>query len=140
MLKLAEKYFYCRRKQKTSLINLVILFYISNSKYFIFQGSLSLTSSGRQVFYPCSICHSETFRWQFDLYKHYATQHFHDELLSQLGLDTGAEHGHGQYQCPVCPVKTDTERQILIHYGLTHRGVQKLLEKNGIDQSASSHR
>lgn len=82
-----------------------------------------MSVSGRQVFYPCALC-PESFRWQFDLYKHYATQHFYDELASQLQMEAGPP-----YKCRLCNVSTDTERQILIHHGLTHRAVVKLLEK-----------
>ena len=77
------------------------------------------------MFYPCALC-SETFRWQFDLYKHYATQHFYDELASHLNLEAGPP-----YKCCKCSVTTETEKQILIHYGLTHKAVQKILEKTG---------
>ena len=87
------------------------------------QASLSLGSSGRQVLYPCQLC-SATFRWQFDLLKHYATQHFYDELASQLQLEAGPP-----YKCIQCSVTTETEKQILIHYGLTHKAVQKILQK-----------
>ena len=95
-----------------------------------------MAGAGRQVFFPCSLCSNETFRWQFDLYKHYATKHFYDELLSQLNLEGGPP-----YRCPLCTVGTDTERQMLIHYGLTHKAVAKLLEKTGtISRPAISHR
>ena len=77
----------------------------------------------------------EAFRWQSDLYKHYATQHFSEELLSQLGLEAGSS---APFRCSACAVTTDTEQQILIHCGLSHRGVQKLLEKSG--QNALTHR
>ena len=102
-----------------------------------FQATLKLGSSGRQVFYPCSLCSNETFRWQFDLYKHYATQHYYDQLLSQLNLAEGQEP---PYQCPQCNVSTDTERQLLLHYALTHRAVQKLLEKDDNTPAALTHR
>ena len=88
------------------------------------QATLGLGGSGRQVFYPCALCSTETFRWQFDLYKHYATQHFYDELASQLQLEAGPP-----YKCLQCSVTTETEKQILIHYGLTHKAVQKILQK-----------
>lgn len=86
---------------------------------------MTLSGSGRQVFYPCTMCSTETFRWQFDLYKHYATQHFYDELASQLQLEAGPP-----FKCHLCSVSTDTERQMLIHFGLSHRAVHKLLEKS----------
>ena len=92
--------------------------------YSFLQATLGLGGSGRQVFYPCALCTTETFRWQFDLFKHYATQHFYDELASQLQLEAGPP-----YKCPQCSVTTDTEKQILIHYGLTHKAVQKILQK-----------
>ena len=105
---------------------------ISIQRKLFLQATFNL-GMGRQIFFPCSLCSNESFRWQFDLYKHYATQHYYDELLSQLSLgDQGPP-----YRCPQCPVSTDTERQILIHYALTHRAVQKLLEK---EQSALTHR
>ena len=100
------------------------------------QATFNLATAGRQVLYPCTMC-SETFRWQSDLYKHYATQHFYDELLSQL---TELGMTGPPYKCPMCPVVTDTEKQILIHYGLTHRAVQKLLEKSGALTNALTHR
>ena len=92
--------------------------------YSFLQATLGLGGSGRQVFYPCALCSTETFRWQFDLYKHYATQHFYDELASQLQLEAGPP-----YKCIQCSVTTETEKQILIHYGLTHKAVQKILQK-----------
>ena len=90
------------------------------------------------MFYPCSLCNVEAFRWQSDLYKHYATQHFYDELLSQIQQQP--DNTGPPYKCPQCPVSTDTEKQILIHYGLTHRAVQKLLEKSGALNNALTHR
>lgn len=89
------------------------------------------------MFYPCSLCNVEAFRWQSDLYKHYATQHFSEELLAQLGLEAGSS---APFRCSACAVTTDTEQQILIHCGLSHRGVQKLLEKSGAGQNALTHR
>ena len=91
--------------------------------YSFLQATLGLGGSGRQVFYPCALCTTETFRWQFDLYKHYATQHFYDELASQLQLEAGPP-----YKCVQCSITTETEKQILIHYGLTHKAVQKILQ------------
>ena len=92
--------------------------------YSFLQATLGLGGSGRQVFYPCALCSTETFRWQFDLYKHYATQHFYDELAAQLQLEAGPP-----YKCLQCSVTTETEKQIVIHYGLTHKAVQKILQK-----------
>ena len=91
--------------------------------YSFLQATLGLGGSGRQVFYPCNLCTTETFRWQFDLYKHQATQHFYDELASQLQLEAGPP-----YKCHLCTTTTDTEKQMVIHYGLTHKAVQKILQ------------
>ena len=44
------------------------------------------------------------------------------------------------FRCSGCAVSTDTEQQILIHYGLSHRGVHKLLEKSGAGHNALTHR
>ena len=92
--------------------------------YSLLQATLGLGGSGRQVFYPCALCTSETFRWQFDLYKHYATQHFYDELASQVQLEGGPP-----YKCHLCTVTQGTEKQMLIHYGLTHKALQGILQK-----------
>ena len=91
--------------------------------YSFLQATLGLGGTGRQVFYPCALC-NETFRWQFDLYKHYATQHFYDELASQLQLEGGPP-----YKCHLCSTTTDTEKQMVIHFGLAHKAVQKILQK-----------
>ena len=94
------------------------------------QASLSLGSSGLQVLYPCQLC-SATFRWQFDLLKHYATQHFYEELLGQLRQEPG-------YSAPASPA---LEGQMVIHYAVNQGAVKKMLEKMGAGQNtAGAHR
>jgi hypothetical protein len=49
------------------------------------QTTLNVVNPSRHVFFPCQLCSSESFRWQFDLYKHYATQHFGEDIMAMLG-------------------------------------------------------
>jgi hypothetical protein len=90
--------------------------------------TLNVVNPARNVFFPCQLCSSESFRWQFDLYKHYATQHFAEELMGMVNLGGGAGP---PYKCPWpgCTLLLDTEQQILIHYGLNHKAVLRILEK-----------
>ena len=74
-------------------------------------------------YFSCQLCYGETFKWQSDLYKHCATKHFYDELTAELNMGPQAP-----YRCPKCPYTTDGPRQLLIHYGLSHRAVVRMLE------------
>jgi hypothetical protein len=51
----------------------------------VLQTTLNVVNPSRHVFFPCQLCSSESFRWQFDLYKHYATQHFVEDIMAMLG-------------------------------------------------------
>ena len=76
--------------------------------------------------FPCLICNNENFRWQADLYRHYAMKHFHDELLEKLKLE-----GDPPYKCKTCGIQAQNEKQIVIHFAIVHRAVVKILEENG---------
>ena len=122
---------------------------LSLPRYNIFlvllQTTLNVVTPSRHVFFPCQLCSSESFRWQFDLYKHYATQHFAEELMGMLNLgggtggcgDTNGGAGSSPFKCPWpgCSLVLDTEQQILIHYGLNHKAVLRILEKRKLANS-----
>ena len=57
--------------------------------------------------------------------KHYATQHFYEELLGQLRQEPG-------YSAPASPA---LERQMVIHYAVNQGAVKKMLEKMGAGQN-----
>ena len=100
---------------------------LSLPRYNIFlvllQTTLNVVNPSRHVFFPCQLCSSESFRWQFDLYKHYATQHFAEELMGMLNLgggtggcgDTNGGAGSSPFKCPWpgCSLVLDTEQQIV---------------------------
>ena len=81
--------------------------------------------------FPCLICNSENFRWQADLYRHYAMKHFHEELLEKLKLE-----GEPPYKCKTCGIQAQNEKQIVIHFAIVHRAVVKILEETGLVQGA----
>ena len=82
---------------------------------------------GKQLaIFPCLICSGENYRWQADLYRHYAIKHFHEQLLEKLALE-----GEPPYKCKTCGILAQNEKQIVIHFAIVHRAVVRILEENG---------
>ena len=82
---------------------------------------------GKQLaIFPCQLCSGENFRWQADLYRHYAIKHFHEQLLEKLALV-----GAPPYKCKTCGIHAQNEKQIVIHFAIVHRVVVRILEENG---------
>ena len=90
------------------------------------QSSMVARPGKHLAIFPCLICNNENFRWQADLYRHYAMKHFHDELLEKLKLE-----GDPPYKCKTCGIQAQNEKQIVIHFAIVHRAVVKILEESG---------
>ena len=86
------------------------------------------------MYYLCRFCDVPGFRWQYELYKHCAFKHFNEEMKAELPKEYPAK-------CPLCEYVSKTKTSLMIHYGITHKEVVKLIEnalRNNPDGMPSS--
>ena len=90
--------------------------------YFIFisfQSGVSIINKANRQ-YNCKFC-SEEFKWQYELLKHCVFRHFLDDIKKDLPDEFPAK-------CPKCEFTGRNRSTLVLHYGVTHRVIQKLIE------------
>ena len=87
--------------------------------FILFQSGVSIINKlNRQ--YNCKFC-SEDFKWQYELLKHCVFRHFLDDIKKDLPDEFPAK-------CPKCEFTGRNRSTLVLHYGVTHRVIQKLIE------------
>ena len=84
-----------------------------------FQSGVSIINKANRQ-YNCKFC-SEEFKWQYELLKHCVFRHFLDDIKKDLPDEFPAK-------CPKCEFTGRNRSTLVLHYGVTHRVIQKLIE------------
>ena len=87
--------------------------------FILFQSGVSIINKANRQ-YNCKFC-SEEFKWQYELLKHCVFRHFLDDIKKDLPDEFPAK-------CPKCEFTGRNRSTLVLHYGVTHRVIQKLIE------------
>ena len=68
------------------------------------------------------MCPEQAFKWQSALYKHFLINHFNEQVRNMLPSTE-------PFQCPKCEHVAKTKFHLLVHFGIVHKVVLKLLEQ-----------
>ena len=100
----------------------MIFFFIWFFIVFQYQSNTSPNAPGRSTsMYKCRMCPQTAFKWQSCLYKHFLMNHFNEKIRSQLVLDKEP------FKCPKCEYTAKLRHVLLLHYGITHKVVAKMV-------------
>lgn len=72
--------------------------------------------------YVCRLCPETAFKWQSCLYKHFLINHFNEQIRSLLPKEE-------PFKCPKCEYSAKQKHILMLHFGITHKVVLKLIEE-----------
>ena len=84
------------------------------------QSGASIISQKMNRQYNCKFC-PEEFKWQYELLKHCVFRHFLDDIRKELPDEFPAK-------CPKCEFTARNRPTLVLHYAVSHRVIQKLIE------------
>lgn len=77
--------------------------------------------------YACRLCPETAFKWQSCLYKHFLINHFNEEIRSMLPNEA-------PFKCPKCDYTVKQKHLLMLHFGITHKIVLRLIEQKFSNQ------